>query len=299
MASLDLFRLFVAVYRTGSVSAAARERNLTQPAVSAQLSALEARVGEPLFTRTAKGVRPTERGKLLYAQVADAVDRLERAGREIRLTRTAALPLRLGCPPEFLQGYVLPRLSSLNPSGTDSATGPLLVELGNPQELGKQVETGTLDAALVNTPLQSRALTEQEVTTVPFVLIGPVAWAELHLPLVELAATLNTRPWVSYSVELPTTRRFFTQELGQKFAAPLALVVPDLRAVVRAVEEGLGASIVPLYAAQEAIQAGRIRELYSVGNLIRPEQWRMVYRVQNEDHPEVQRLAQQLREPEP
>lgn len=295
MASLDLFRVFVAVYRAGSVSAAARERNLTQPAVSAQLGALEARIGEPLFTRTAKGVRPTERGKLLYAQVADAVDRLERAGHDIRLTRTATLPLRLGCPPEFLQGYVLPRLSRAELAGKEAAPGPLLVELGNPQHLGQQVETGALDAALVNTPLQSRALTEQEVTTVPFVLVGPAAWPGVRLPLGELAATLNARPWVSYSVELPTTRRFFTQELGQKFAAPLALVVPDLRAVVRAVEQGLGASIVPLYAAQEAMRAGRIHELYPVGDLIRPEQWRLVYRVQNEDHPEVQKLAQQLR----
>ena len=51
MADLNWYRNFLAVYRLGSVSGAAKARNLTQPAVSQQLGALEASVGEPLFVR--------------------------------------------------------------------------------------------------------------------------------------------------------------------------------------------------------------------------------------------------------
>ncbi|WP_309571663.1 LysR family transcriptional regulator [Deinococcus sp.] len=80
MATLESFRVFVAVYRAGSVSGAARERHLTQPAVSAQLAA---RVGEALFTRTPRGVVPTGHGRALYAQVSDSVDRLDRAARSL------------------------------------------------------------------------------------------------------------------------------------------------------------------------------------------------------------------------
>lgn len=286
MASLEQFRVFVAVYRAGSVSAAARERHLTQPAVSAQLSALEARTGEALFTRTPKGVVPTERGKLLYSQVADAVDRLDRAGQALRVSSRATAPLRLGCTPEFLQGYVLPRLSG------ETA---LLVSFGQARELQAAVEAGTLDAALVSLPAQSRALSERPLLSVPFVLIAPTAWAAPPQPAPqELAQWLNAQPWVSYSLELPVTRRFFLQALGERFGARPALVAPDLRAVVRAVEGGLGASLVPLFAAAEALAAGRVQELGQGRDQIPAESWRMVYRVADEDREDLQGLARAL-----
>ncbi|GAA5502752.1 HTH-type transcriptional activator CmpR [Deinococcus xinjiangensis] len=296
MASLEQFRVFVAVYRAGSVSAAARERHLTQPAVSAQLSALEARTGEALFTRTPKGVVPTERGKLLYSQVADAVDRLDRAGQALRVSSKAAGPLRLGCTPEFLQGYVLPRLSG------ETA---LLVSFGQARELQAAVEAGTLDAALVSLPAQSRALSERPLLSMPFVLIAPTAWAappqpapqelaQQELAPQELAQWLNAQPWVSYSLELPVTRRFFLQALGERFGARPALVAPDLRAVVRAVEGGLGASLVPLFAAAEALAAGRVQELGQGRDQIPAESWRMVYRVADEDREDLQGLARAL-----
>lgn len=283
MAPLELFRIFVTVYRAGSVSAAARERHLTQPAVSAQLAALEARTGEALFTRTPKGVTPTERGKLLYTQVADAVDRLERAQRLLRVTtKTAATPLRLGCTAEFLQGYVLPRLH---------LPGALLVTLGEARSLLSQVEAGTLDTALVSLPVAGRALSERPLTQMPFVLIGPPGW---EVPPEPAAEWLNHQPWVSYSLELPVTRRFFSQVFGIRFEARPALVAPDLRAVVRAVEQGLGASLAPLYAAQEALQTGRVQELWNVRELIPAEQWRMAYRVSDEDREDLQVLGKVL-----
>lgn len=286
MASLEQFRVFVAVYRAGSVSAAARDRHLTQPAVSAQLAALEARTGEALFTRTPRGVTPTERGKLLYTQVADSVDRLEKAGNTLKLTaRASGVPLRIGCSAEFLQGYVLPRLH-----GEEA----LLVTLADTRTLLAQVEAGTLDAALVSHPPTGRALTERRLTRVPYVLIAPPAWDAPGQG--GLGAWLNARPWVSYSLELPTTRRFFTQVLGLRFGAQPALVAPDLRAVVRAVEQGLGASLTPTFAAQEALAGGRVQELGQARGLIPPEDWRMVYRVADEDRPELRALARQLQE---
>lgn len=292
MAVSELFRVFVAIYRAGSVSGAARERNLTQPAVSAQLAALEARVGEGLFTRTPRGMTPTERGKLLYTQVADSVDRLERAARSLRVAAPkSGAPLRLGCSPEFLHGYALPRLSGL--------TQALSVTFGENRELLNLLESGALDAALTSAAPTGRALTERVVAEVPFVLIGPPNWPDLSSADLSSGAAgewLNARPWVSYSVELPTTRRFFTQVLGVRFAARQALIAPDLRAVVRAVEVGLGASLAPLFAAQEALEGGRVRELLDTRALIPPERWRMAYRTADEDREDLQALAAALRD---
>jgi DNA-binding transcriptional LysR family regulator len=56
----DLYRSFLAVMMEGSLSAAARALNSTQPTIGRHVEALEQALGEPLFTRSASGLRPTE-----------------------------------------------------------------------------------------------------------------------------------------------------------------------------------------------------------------------------------------------
>ena len=67
---LALWRTFLAAHRSGSVSAAARMLGLAQSSVTAQLQTLERHMGEPLFERHARGIRPTFRG-VAYSLPAD------------------------------------------------------------------------------------------------------------------------------------------------------------------------------------------------------------------------------------
>ena len=62
MADFEWYRSFVAIYRMGTVSAAAESRHMTQPALSQHLASLEAQVGEPLFVRQPCKMVPTQRG---------------------------------------------------------------------------------------------------------------------------------------------------------------------------------------------------------------------------------------------
>ncbi|MCZ7681870.1 MAG: LysR family transcriptional regulator [Sandaracinaceae bacterium] len=64
---LNLLRVFVVVADAGSVTAAAAQLYLTQPAVSAALKRLTSAVGEPLFTRQGRGLVLTARGERLLA----------------------------------------------------------------------------------------------------------------------------------------------------------------------------------------------------------------------------------------
>ncbi len=63
---LHVFRL---VARSGSVTRAAQELFISQPAVSAHLKALETAIGEPLFERTPRGMRLTPAGAIVLEQV--------------------------------------------------------------------------------------------------------------------------------------------------------------------------------------------------------------------------------------
>ncbi len=58
--SWDLYRSFLAVIRTASLSGAARALGTTQPTVGRHIDALEAALGMPLFIRSRHGLAPTE-----------------------------------------------------------------------------------------------------------------------------------------------------------------------------------------------------------------------------------------------
>jgi len=65
-----LWRAFLAVAQTGSLSAAARALRLTQPTLGRQIAALEDALQTTLFTRSTEGLRPTDTALALVPTVA-------------------------------------------------------------------------------------------------------------------------------------------------------------------------------------------------------------------------------------
>ncbi|MBV8248689.1 MAG: LysR family transcriptional regulator [Comamonas sp.] len=74
---LNLLRVFDAVFRHGSVSRAAQELGLSQPAASQAVTRLRQLLGDPLFERMHGGVRPTPRAERLAQAVRTAMATLE------------------------------------------------------------------------------------------------------------------------------------------------------------------------------------------------------------------------------
>lgn len=73
---LNLLLCFDAIYRHQSLSAAADELNLTQPAVSAALKRLRAHFDNPLFVRTSRGMRPTPFSDGIAPKIAQVLETL-------------------------------------------------------------------------------------------------------------------------------------------------------------------------------------------------------------------------------
>ena len=72
----DKLRIFYKVANAGSFTHASEVLNLSQSAISRQISALEGEVGVPLFHRHARGLILTEQGEILYKAAEDVTDRL-------------------------------------------------------------------------------------------------------------------------------------------------------------------------------------------------------------------------------
>jgi DNA-binding transcriptional LysR family regulator len=82
---LDVTRLRVidAVARHGSVTAAAKELNYSQPSVSHHLARLEAESGAQLLQRVGRGIRLTQAGHLLADRAAEIIGRIDAADAEL------------------------------------------------------------------------------------------------------------------------------------------------------------------------------------------------------------------------
>lgn len=73
----DKLRIFHSVADAGSFTHAAEQLNLSQSAISRQVSGLETDLGVPLFSRHARGLILTEQGELLYRTVHEVLLKLE------------------------------------------------------------------------------------------------------------------------------------------------------------------------------------------------------------------------------
>lgn len=112
---LRQIEIFHAVYVTGSVSAAARILNISQPSVTKILHYAESSLGLPLFERTKGRLVPTEDAHELFVEVAEVqkrVDQLRQASQNLRFgrgrtLRVSVLPsLGLGAIPEAVSAFL-------------------------------------------------------------------------------------------------------------------------------------------------------------------------------------------------
>jgi LysR family transcriptional activator of mexEF-oprN operon len=108
---LNLLRVFVVVASAGSVTQAAAQLYLTQPAISAAMRRLRQAVGAPLFARSGRGLVLTQRGEQLYATVRPHLSAMIEAALAPPQfdPRTSDRTVRVGLS-DAVEGWVLPPL---------------------------------------------------------------------------------------------------------------------------------------------------------------------------------------------
>lgn len=246
MTSLDLLRTFLAVHRAGSVTAAAQLLGLSQPAVTAQLKALEKNVKKPLFHRHARGVTTTAAGEDLARRLAGPLDDLVAAVGDFVGGKVA---LHVGGPTEFMSMKVVPALATL----PDTA---LRVTFGTPEDLLDSLAKGGLDLVVSTVRPRVRGIISAPLYVEELTVVAAPRW---YYP--DTSGVLGDAPWVSNAEDLPLIRRYW--QTVYKTAPPgnAVVVVPDLRAVLAATLAGAGATVLPRYLCEYELATGDLREL--------------------------------------
>ncbi|OQB24348.1 MAG: HTH-type transcriptional activator CmpR [Firmicutes bacterium ADurb.Bin182] len=204
-ANLDLYGIFCTVARCGSLSRAARELFVSQPAISQSMHRLEEQLGCKLFTRTSRGIALTSEGRMLYSYADKAVSLVAAAEDKINRMRTLKSGgLMIGASDTLCQYFLLPYLKRFHSQYPDvqlqvtNRTTPETVEL---------LKVGKVDIALVNLPVNDDTLLVREVLKVQDVFVASERFAHLkgrqitleelsREPLVLLEQASNSRKYL-------------------------------------------------------------------------------------------------------
>lgn len=250
----DLVATYLAVLRTGSLSAAARSLGLSQPTARRQVEALEARLGAPLFTRGPGGLAPTGSGAALRAQAeameaaAAAFGRTARAdaGEVAGVVRVTASVVH---GTEVLPGVLAPLLA---------AHPGLAVEMA-PEDRVEDLLRRDADVAVRFAPPAQDALVARRVAPVPLGLHASAAYLDRRGVPGDWAALARDHAFVGDDRRTAIARGL--ERLGLPMPARIAWRTDADLGQLAAIRAGLGIGICQ---AALAARAGLLRVLPEV-----------------------------------
>lgn len=254
------FKIFMAVWETGSFSQAARKVYLTQPTVSGHIQSLEEQAGARLFNRDGRKITPTKAGELLYPYARQILRLQTQASRDLSLFLDSEKgSLEIGgsnIPGQYILPVLLGRFKKNHPDIQ------LMLRIGDTASIIDAVASGELELGMVGAVLYKKALSFKACFDDELVLVIPPG-----------------HPLADRKEVIPADLRheiFIVREKGSgtRFAAARALestgefnpnqlkIIAEMgstEAIRQAVKAGLGCAILSKRAVEDDVRHGLIR----------------------------------------
>lgn len=157
-------RLFEAAGRLGSLTRAARELGLTQPAVTYQIKRVEEQLGVALFQRSQGGSRLTDAGEILFQAVQSSVENIDKAAQDTR--RTSKVPaVRIFTDFGFAAFWLMPRVTDFRRLHPEAEVH-IVASQGLDDALDRDTDAAMLFGAKEDFPDTARLLIPESVVPV-------------------------------------------------------------------------------------------------------------------------------------
>lgn len=266
--NMEWFRTFKTIYETGSLTATAQALFVSQPGVSLHLNSLENYVGYKLFDRAARRMVPTERAKVLYNFVIEAVNKLEAAEQHFHKSAdTNKATINIGMCLETFQFTLEQYIASL-PFNVN-------IKFGDYPDMQQDLDNGSLD--LIITPqqgtqmnLEYKAFSKERIVLVS----GSKEDSRAFTSLIKKGRTeaaeewLKQQVWYSTAADMEHLRRFWRLNFRKHPDFRPNYVVPNKCSIVRCLSHGKGYSVIPDFLCRNELDSGKLKLVWEGQHII-------------------------------
>ena len=283
--NLSLYYVFHTVAKKGSISHAAKELYISQPAISKSIQKLEDNLNTTLFKRSSRGVTLTADGEILFQHTRDAFETLEE-GEEI-LARHHALgvdQLRIGVSTTLCKYILLPHLQRFIKAYPHVK---ISISCQSTYQTLTLLEENKIDIGLVGEPAIQKGFYFQPLQKIQDIFVTTTAYLE-HLELRSGNGDLFQTATFMMLDEKNITRQYINRvflEHGVEFSNILEVSTMDL--LIEFAKIGMGAAWVIQEFVQEELDRGDLITL-PLGLTFSPRQIGFACRKHEQANPVIQ-----------
>lgn len=261
MVNLDLYRVFYTVAKRGSLTKAAEELYISQPAVSQSIRQLENQLGVTLFNRTHRGMELSEQGgKVIFSKVEQALKLFTDAENKIQqLSATATGTIRIAATTNIFAYFLVEKLAYFR-SKYPEVKIELITALA--PSLNSLIKENKCDVAFVLLPIENDPdlVVYGDVMRVSDIFTTNKDRLELTQGVIPLAK-LQEYPLI-LSDEKTTARKMLNEFLARVgIDLKASIEIGDVSLMKQLVTNGMGIGVMPREYARRRLKEGLLYEI--------------------------------------
>jgi LysR family transcriptional regulator, low CO2-responsive transcriptional regulator len=284
--TLNQLQSFLAVAREGSVSGAAEKLYVTQPSISAAVSALSRELEVDLTERVGRGIGLTAAGEAFRPYAADVLGLIEQGRQAAREAADFSMrSLRIvavATAAEYVVPSLLRAFHRLHPEVN------LALEVANRATVFERVLEHEVDVAIAGRPPEDERIAGLAFLKNDLALI--VAPDDALAGRTIRPEELTERVWLMREPG-SGTRQLVTEFLAEHDLRPQSLTLGSNGAIKEAVRLGLGVSIQSRVAVEHELETGSLAEVTLRGGLPR-RQWYALHSATVPPRPAVEQFLE-------
>mgnify|MGYP003303941265 CR=1 FL=1 len=259
MVNLELYRVFYTVAKCGSLTRAAEELYISQPAVSQSIKQLETQLGVSLFNRTHRGMElSAQGGKVIFDKVEAALGLFNEAQVMLsQINSSATGTIRIGASDTIFEYVLADKIVEFHEKYP--AVKIELVSDYSPQTL-EELKNGEIDVAFVNLPMKvdDALQLHGNFKRLTDVFIAGEKYSELAKDTVSLS-TLKKYPLITLDKDTVATKSLnsFLSSVGIELQSSIEIGSWEL--MKRLVAQGMGIGVIPKEYAEKEIAEGALQ----------------------------------------
>lgn len=254
----ELYRIFYVVANSGSITKAANELFISQPAVSQSIKQLETQIGGRLFKRTSKGMELTYEGEMIYDYIKQANELIGKAEKKFsQLKELTYGEIKIGASDTITKHYLLKYIKKFIEKYPDISVKVTNRTSGETLNL---LKSGKVDIGFVNAPIKDDFVNVKNCVCTHDVFVCNADWIGRYReplsieqiagePLIMLEKLSNTRRTIDEYME----------SYGVTLNPMLELGSLDL--MLDMAKVGLGIACAPKLIVEEDIKSGVLYQI--------------------------------------